>query len=136
MLRTRSFVLLLIGGVLLVGAGVAWWMGPHLAYLAFFAEEREQPVLWLHFTRSETTQQETLVANSFAPALTTVVQDEGGQVLGRYKSVATLEGALRDDFDLVQVSHFDRGADLVQLLTSTPLTYTVSPLSVLTRNVP
>lgn len=118
---SRSLLAFLIFCALLVlgSAGLVWYMGPTLAGIVIDESRRENPYYLLQLWP------EAAVAidagdPSYRARLNALAREEQGRVLWRGGQADVHAGSLLLDAASAQVMEFESGADLVQLLTSSP----------------
>lgn len=103
--------------LIVVSAGVVWYIGPTLAGIVIDESRRENPYYLLQLWPAA-----AIVTDSGDPSyrarFNALAGDEQGQVLWRGGDVEVHAGSVLLDIAAAQIIRFDTGADVVQLLTS------------------
>jgi len=107
------FCLLLV----LVSAGVVWYVGPPLAAIVVDDERRAGPYYLLQLLPAGAASPGE-GAPSYRSRFVTLASEDEGRLLWQGGAVDVLEGSVLLDVAAVQLMEFVTGADLVQILTS------------------
>lgn len=115
---SRSFLAFLVFCLVLVlvSAGVVWYVGPTLAGIVFDTSRRENPYYLLQILPPAPAAADAETPSYRALFLALAAEDQG-RPLWQGGSAEVMEGPALLDVGSVQVLEFDTGGDLVQMLT-------------------
>ena len=109
--------LIFLGAIVLLGAIVAWWIGPQLLTLAFDEDQRSKPLTVLHLSDYQQDQQSLFLARYETPLLDYLRAE--GVAIGWH---ATLEhaaqGRVMDEWKRLHQLRFNEAAEFIQMVTS------------------
>ena len=105
---------IILGGI---GGLVVWWVGPTILSLALDDKQRNEPYHLLHFAALKPGERETY-ARVYQTPMQQLVIDDGGQLLWQADTLQVVEGSVRDEWSQVVLARFPRGAEFVQMITS------------------
>lgn len=108
-----TFCLMLV----LVSAGVVWYVGPTLAGIVVDETRRENPYFLFQLLPAAATAVDDREP-SYRARFTALAGEEEGRLLWQGGSVDVAEGSLLLDMAAAQLLAFKSGVDLVQMLTS------------------
>lgn len=114
---SRSLAGFLVFLLVLVAIGLlgTWYLGPNLVSLAFDEERRNAPYYLLNFAAGESGAD---YQSTYRAGLAELVSKDGGQLLWQANTLQVSEGRVQDEWQDIQLFEFARGAEFVQMLTS------------------
>ena len=98
-----------------LAVGMVFWVGLPLLRLAFFEPERDQPLTVVNLVSAPGV--ENFDAAYQAP-LRALLASEQGELVGDYRLRHLMDGARRDEWDVLNLLHIPVGSDMVQAMTS------------------
>ena len=115
MSRSLAWFLVFVAALAVGGALGAWLLGPSVVSLAFDEERRNAPYYLLHLVGAVPDGRDT---REFRRELAELVVADGGRLLWPATTIQVAEGRVEDEWRDLQLFEFDRGGDLVEMLTS------------------
>ncbi len=115
--RSLLGFLLFCAFLALATAGVVWYVGPTLTGIAASSEIRNNPYYLLQLLPARALRGSE-DASSWRSRFVTLAADDQGRLLWQGGAVQVVEGSVLVDVAGVQLLRFDRGTELVQMLTS------------------
>ena len=101
----------------LATAGIVWYVGPPLAAIVIDEERRANPYYLLQLLPAAASAA-VEGAPSYRSRFLTLAREDDGHLLWQGHGIDVFEGSVLLDVASIQLIEFERGADVVQMLTS------------------
>jgi len=103
--------------VILLTAGISWWLGPNLLHLALMNDQRDEPFTVLSFARGLSPQ---IYEARYLTPLAGLTTSEGGVLVDGYRLRHQLDGQRAHTWQYLARLQLQQARDVAQITTASP----------------